>query len=135
MHMRVIIQPAVVGVQHRYSTRGAAQFSVIPAEGADGLPRTAGDQVIHHALMLPGKRMELGGQSERHHEVIAGNQLLRLLVYPALRLVRLAVRAMAMSTGVRQIALFLAVITGKLYLVAHAAATNSKGIQRRQLAG
>jgi len=65
--------------------------------------------------MLPGKRTELSGQSERQHEVIAGNQLLRLLVYPALRFVRLAVRAVAMATGVRQIALFGAVVAGKFH--------------------
>lgn len=85
--------------------------------------------------MLPGKRTELGGQGERYHKVIAGNLLLQLLVYPALRFKRLAVRAMAMSTGVRQIALFPAVITGKFHPGAHAAATNSKGTQRRQLTG
>ena len=99
--MRVIVQPAVVDVQHGHRTSGAAQFSVISAESVDGLPRAAGDQVIHHALMLPGQRPELSGQGERHHEVIAGNQLLRLLVYPALRLVRLAMRARTMSAGVR----------------------------------
>ena len=109
VHMRVIVQPTVVGVQHRHSTRGAAQFSVILAESVDGLPRAAGDQVNHHALMLPGERAELGRQGERHHEVIAGNQLLRLLVYPALRLVRLAM------------------ITTQLHLGAHAAAANLKG--------
>ena len=124
-----------MGVQRGHRTGGAAEFFVILTEGVDGLPRTAGDQVVHHALMLPGKRMELGGQSERHHEVIAGNQLLRLLVYPALRLVRLAVRAVAMSTGVRQIALFGAVIAGKFHPGAHAATANSEGTQCRKLAG
>jgi len=123
-----------VGVQQGHRAGGAAQFSVILTEGVDGLPRTAGDQVVHHALMLPGKRTELGGQSERQHEVIAGNQLLRLLAYPALRFVRLAVRAVAMATGVRQIALFGAVVAGKFHPGAHAATANSKGTQCRQLA-
>ncbi|CAH1091358.1 hypothetical protein NTG1052_860032 [Candidatus Nitrotoga sp. 1052] len=48
---------------------------------------------------------------------------------------RLAVRAVAMSTGVRQIALFGAVIAGKFHPGAHAATANSKGTQCRQLAG
>ncbi|MBL0011991.1 MAG: hypothetical protein IPP22_15625 [Nitrosomonas sp.] len=33
---------AVVGVQLHYSTRGATQFSVIPAEGAGGVSRHCG---------------------------------------------------------------------------------------------
>lgn len=84
MQMRMVVQPAVVGMQHRYRAGGASQFFVILAEGVDGLPRATGDQVVHHALMLPGQRTELGGQGERHHKVIAGNQILQLLVYPAL---------------------------------------------------
>ncbi|CAH1197255.1 conserved hypothetical protein [Candidatus Nitrotoga sp. BS] len=127
--------PADGGVQHGHRTGGAAQFSVIPAERVDGLPCAAGDQVIHHALLPPGKPTELGGQGERYHEVIAGNQLLRLLVYPALRLMRLTMRAVAMPTGMRQIALLLAMITTQLHLGAHAATANSKGTQCRQLAG
>ena len=135
MHMRVIIQPTVVGVQHGHSAGGAAQFSVIPAERVDGLPCAAGDQVIHHALLPPGKPTELGGQGKRYHEVIAVNQLLRLLVHPALRLMRLTMRAVAMSTGMRQIAMFGAVMAGKFHPGAHAATANSKGTQCRQLAG
>ena len=68
----------------RYSTRAAAQLPVVLAEGVDGLPRAAGDEVVHHALMLPGQRAELRRQGEGHHEVIAGHPLLQLLVYPVL---------------------------------------------------
>ncbi len=122
MHVRVIVEPAAVGVQHRHRASGAAQFPVVLAEGVDGLPRAAGDQVVHHALMPPGQRAELRGQGEGHHEVIAGHPLLQLLVYPVLRLVRLTVRARSVPAGMGQITLLGAVIAGKLHPGAHAAA-------------
>lgn len=56
MHMRMVVQPAVVGMQHRHRTGGALQFFVIQTEGVDGFPCVTGDQVVHHALMLPCQR-------------------------------------------------------------------------------
>jgi hypothetical protein len=76
MHMRMVVQPAIVRVQHDNRTGGASEFFVVLTEGIDGLPRVTCNQVIHHTLVVPGQRTELGGQGERHHKVMAGNQLL-----------------------------------------------------------
>lgn len=128
MHMRMEIQPTVVSMQYRHRAGGAPQLFVMLAEGVDRPPRATGDQVIHRPLVVPGQRTELGGQGERDHEVIAGNQLFQLLIYPALRLMCLTMRAMAMPAGMWQKALLRAVVTGKLHLGTHAASARLKGV-------
>ena len=84
MHMGVIVQSAVMGMQYGHCPCAAAQLIVILAKGVDCFPRAACDQVIHYALMLTRQCAKLGGQGEGEHEVVAGDGFLQLLVYPTL---------------------------------------------------
>ena len=54
--MRVIVQPAGAGVQHRDGPRGALQLFVILAERTQRLPPAAQQQVVDHCLIRPGQR-------------------------------------------------------------------------------
>jgi hypothetical protein len=101
MDMRVIIQPARVRMQHGNGAGRALQLLVVPAEGAHRLPTAAHQQLIDLALVDKGQCPEFGGQGERHQEILGRHLLLHLAFQPLLTLVVLAMRAVAVATGMR----------------------------------
>jgi len=127
MYVWVEIQPTVMGMQHGHRARSPTQFFVVLAEGVDGLPRAAGDQVGYHTLMSPGQRTKLCGQSECDHEILTWHQFLQLLVNPVLRFVGLTMRVVPVATGMRYPAFLFAAVTG--------AAAQLERAQRFALAG
>ena len=85
------------------------------AEGVDGFPCTLGDEVIDDFLVLPCQLAPLFRQGERDHEVVA-RQLFRLLAfYPLLGFVGLAVGAIAVSAGMRDVLGIKAIVTLHLH--------------------
>ena len=114
MGVRVLIERARVGMQHRDRPRGAGKLLVVLAKCAQRLPSAAQEQVIDHALMRPSQAPEFGRQGERDQEVLGRHEPLHLPFQPLLRLVVLTMRAVAMAAGVWNQDLVLA--TGALHL-------------------
>ena len=108
---------------------------MVLAEGAQGLPGAIHQQVEGDALMLPGNGPEFGGQGEGHQEVVAGHQPLGLPLQPALALKVLAMRATAVSAGVRHHQLLLAAGTLRQHAGSHAGAAARHGVQCFAVAG
>jgi hypothetical protein len=107
---------------------------VIQAEGAYGLPAALHHQRIERTLMRPGQRPQLGRQGEGQEKMLAGHLLLELALQPLLALMVLAVRTVAMATGVRHEELFVTVATLRLHPWAERGATLLHGGQRPPLA-
>jgi hypothetical protein len=97
--MRVIVETASVGVQHRDGARAALKLAVVAGEGRERVPSAAHQSIVEHVLMRPGERPELGRQGEGEQEVLGRQLPLQLSFQPLLALVVLAVRAVAMTAG------------------------------------
>ena len=86
INLRVIIEPARVGVPHRNRAGRTLQLSVVLGERLYRLPARLQEQVVDHALMRPGRRPEFGGQGEGQQKALAGHLLLQLTFPPLLTL-------------------------------------------------
>jgi hypothetical protein len=75
MHMRVIVEPARMSVQHRRKANVIAAFIIVHGKGFQGAGSTAHEQVIHHGGMLPGDTAQFVWQGEGHHKVINRKKL------------------------------------------------------------
>jgi hypothetical protein len=106
MHVRVVLQTARMGVQHRHRAGTALQLLVVLAESAYRFPGAFKQQGIQRALMPPGQLPELRRQGEGKHEIVAWHLAPELPLQPLLAFVLLAMRAAAMSAGMRHDALF-----------------------------
>lgn len=135
MHMRVEIEPSRMRVQHRYCTRATCQLPVVLAERAQCVPGAVHQSGVEQALMLPNQRAQLGGQGERDQEVAPRHQCLGLTLNPALALKVLAVRAIAVATGMRHYGLLTAVATLGQHGWTQAGAAVLHGIQGLALTG
>ena len=69
MHMRMVVQTARMGVQHRHGTRLALQLLVVVAEVVDGVPGAVEQLGVKPALVILGQLPELGRHGEGQHEV------------------------------------------------------------------
>ena len=98
-------------VQYRHRTGAALQLSVVLAEAAQRPPGAIHQGRVKHTLMLPNQGAQLSRHSERDQKVAARHQGLRLALNPALALKVLAVRTIALPTGMRHHALLGAVAT------------------------
>jgi hypothetical protein len=116
-------------MKHRNGTGRALQLFVVLAEAAQCLPGTVHQRRVGYALMLPNQGAQFRRQGECDQEVIARNQPLCLLLYPALALVVLAVRTTAVTAGMGHKALHVAVATPRQHLLCHVAATHSHSVQ------
>ena len=101
MDMRVIVQPARVGVQHRDGAGRALKLLVVLTEGAQCFPGAAHEQVVDDALVRPRQGTKFRGHGEGQQKVRTGDLTLELALQPLLALVMLAMRTRAMATRVR----------------------------------
>ena len=74
-----------------------------------GVPGTLDNQVIDELLVRASEGTQFGRQGEGDHKIVDGNLFLQLPFHPSLGFVMLAMRAVAVSAGVRQVDLLLAV--------------------------
>ena len=135
MHMRMEIEPPVMGMQDRHRSGCALQGFVILTESINRFPCTFGDQVVEDFLMLPHQRSPLRRQGERDHKIIAGELFGLLAFYPLLRFVRLTMRAVAVPAGVRDILRIEAVATRDCHARTEFIATGFECRQCAALAG
>ena len=131
--MRVIVEPAGVGMQHRSGTGGALQLLVVSAEGAHRLPTAAHQQVVNQTLVRKRQHPELGRQRERDQKIPGRHLLLELAFEPLLTLMVLAVRAVAVAAGVRHQLLMIAAAALHLHLGAGLGAAALDGGQCLQV--
>ena len=133
MHMGMIVEPTRMGMQDRNGARHALQPLVVMTEAAHGLPDTADHPIIEGALVLPGQGPELGRQGEGQQKILGRDLLLELTLQPLLAFMVLAMRAVAMTTGVRHQDLM--VTGGALHLHAwtQRSATSLHGLQSAAL--
>ena len=82
MDMRVIVESARMGVQHRDGAGHAGKLPVVLTEGAHGLPGTAHQQIVDDAPLGTGQSPEFGRQGEgdsvalgNHFETFIRDQL------------------------------------------------------------
>lgn len=120
--MRVEPELAVVRVQHGQRAGCARELVVVLAEGLEGVPGAAHQQLVDQPLVRPGQGAQLGGQCEGHQKVGGGHQGLELALQPQRALKVLAVRASPVATGVRQAGLRVA---GRQHVGSEAGAAGS----------
>jgi len=135
MHMRVIIEAAGMGVQHRDGAGFSLKLSVVLRKGFDRLPATTNHQVIQRALLLPGQRSELFRQREGQQKIRGGHLPLQLPLQPLLTFVLLAVGTVAMAAGMRHETLAIAVSALRQHHRTLRSAAVLHGGQRLALAG
>jgi hypothetical protein len=99
MDMRMVIQPAAVGVQHRMGTASPFQPWISAGKGLDGLPGCLQQQIIGDALMLPEQLTQLTGHGEGHQVIVDWQQFGALSFQPLLAFMMLAMGATPMTTG------------------------------------
>ena len=78
MHMRVVVQPARVGVQHCHRASAALELPVVVAESVKRLPGAFQQQAMQRALVVPDQVPELLGQGEDDEEIRPRNLALQL---------------------------------------------------------
>ena len=81
------------------STGAALQLLVVATERVDGFPGAIKQLGVKPALVSPGQLSELGGHGKSEHEVGRWHLSGKLALNPLLTLMVLAVRAIAVTTG------------------------------------
>jgi len=107
----MVVKPAIVRVQNCMGTSSAFQLSISSRERVNGLPRGFEQQVIGFVLMIPEQTPQLGRHRESDQEIPDWQQLSALPFQPRLALMLLTVGAAAMTTGMRQNNVLVAVLT------------------------
>ena len=98
--MGMKVQLSRMGVEHRMCADPSLQLRIIQAELHEGLPAEFQQQIVADALVLPHQLAQLIRQCEGHHEIVDRKQFSPLAFQPLLAFMMLAVRAIAMTTGV-----------------------------------
>jgi len=130
MHMRMQVEPARVGVQHRHRPGLALELAVVAAEGLHRCPG-GGEEGAVDALRVPcGQCSQLSGQGEGEQEILGRHLQAPLALEPLFALVMLAVRTEPVPARVRDQPRFGAFGAGREQLRGHTAAATMHRPQR-----
>jgi hypothetical protein len=97
----VVVQPSVVGMEHRRPAELGAEVFGVGAERLGGFAHAVEEGLVDHALVMPGAGPQLVGQGEGHEKVLHREELGLLALQPLGRVVVLALGTAARSTGQR----------------------------------
>jgi hypothetical protein len=108
VHMGVVAKVSSPALQDSDHAEGASDVFGIGSELLQGLLEGMEEQVVEELLIAPDQATQVSGQSEGGHEVWDGQEQGSLLLDPAVDLVVLTLRAMAVLAGVIPIVVLLA---------------------------
>jgi len=127
MNMRVQVEPARVGMQHRYRPGFALEFPVIAAKSLDRRPGGGEQGGIDSARLPESQGPQFAGQGKGEQKILSRHLQAALAFQPLFAFMVLAVRAAPMAAGVRNQPPFGAARAGRKQLRGHAAAAVLNG--------